>query len=184
MASLSLGVRLGRPEGSATAHGGHSLWDQLSELEKGPETLVVSSRKRSPREGVDPTLILPPAAKKSSCLPCPSCWMPCRARGCPPGRNPAPLGPRCGAGAPRLPRCLAAHVDSLPLPPPHRPLSSLRTINSGLSFLTFPGMLSPVPGVHPQKRGMAFGSTGMWGGLLQSPSPPTPLSPEPWSRPV
>lgn len=104
-----------------------------------------------------------------------------QGQGLPARPEPSPLG---ASGGPRLPRCLPHMWAAASSPPLHRPLGSLQTINSGLGSLTFPGMLSRVPGVHPQKGRMAFGSTGLWGRQLQSPPTPPPpkLSWEPWSR--
>lgn len=146
-------VKLGRPERSAAAHGGHSVWGQLSGRGGASETLMVSLRKLSPREGGDPTLIPPAATQKSSCIPCPSCWRPCRARGCLPGQTPAPWGLQWGVWRAPSTQVHAAHLDSRPLPPPHRLLGSLQTINSGLGFLTFPGVLSRVLASMPRREG-------------------------------
>lgn len=168
-------VKLGRAERSAAAHGGHSVWDQLSGRGGVSETLVVSLRKRSPREGGDPTLLSPPATQKSNYFPCPSGWMPCRARGCPPGQNPAPWGPLEGPVCPG-----ACHTCGQPPPPRHctGPWARCRPLILGWALShsqeCSPGSLASIPrreGWHLAPLACGEGSSSP----LQPPPPKTVL---------
>lgn len=173
-------VKLGRAERSAAAHGGHSVWDQLSGRGGVSETLVVSLRKRSPREGGDPTLLSPPATQKSNYFPCPSGWMPCRARGCPPGQNPAPWGPLEGPVCPG-----ACHTCGQPPPPRHctGPWARCRPLILGWALShsqeCSPGSLASIP----RREGWHLAPLACGEGSSSPLQPPPPkLSWEPWSR--
>lgn len=106
-----------------------------------------------------------------------------QGQGLPTWAEPRPLGaPGAVPGAPRLPRCLAAHVDTSPSPHRTGPIGPLQTINSGLGFPTSqecsPGSLASIP----RRAGWHLAPLACGEGCSR-PLPPA-QSREPWSRPV